>query len=171
MEATSEAPIQTTVFIIDRASYCRARVLDLLSKIWIWVGLGVLASLVGWAVTSQDEPIHSYFAIALFGLPGFVIFALIVLVAKIWSPGNRHLFERPRSFLLTPDQIAFSLGELGEAKYSWKLITRIAKTSNWTFLFQQQLLVVAIPNSCLAPEDLPRFRDLIRSKKQMTKQA
>ena len=119
MDALSETPIRTSIFTIDRASYSRARLIDVGSAISIWVGLGLVADLVGWAMTFGDDPLHGLFGLAMFLFPGLLIFTFLFLLARIWSPKNRHLFERPRSFEFTPDQIAVSMGELGDARYSW----------------------------------------------------
>ena len=119
---------------------------------------------LGSIITDSQDPIHAYAIAGIGFFPLLGILGIATLVYKIWRPKNSHHFERRRAIEISEGQIAVKVKDLVDARYSWQLVTHIRVCAGWTFLYQSQAVILAIPDSVIPAEDLLAFQGLIQRK-------
>ena len=129
----------------------------------------MLLALMALAVVFRNDPTFGNIVLTVV-IVAVVAIASVFLITleRIFKISNLHLFEAMRRFEFTESTIYLNLTGLGESRYGWQLITRIAKPAGWTFLMQSNLLAAAIPDSAFSsPEDLQYFRELVARKAEL----
>ena len=165
MVILEEAPIRTTSFSLDRTTYAKARLADIIGQIGSILALVLLLAVFLCFEKGQDPGLRSI----LFGVLGCSIVLVVaipmIILGRIFKNSSRHLLESIRRFEFTEDAIYVNATDLGESRYSWRLITRISGPKGWTFLMQSSLVAVAVPDSAFSnPQDLKSFHELLERK-------
>ncbi len=157
-----DSPIKTKTFQIERNSYARAKLLEVLKKLGP-VALIIYLVLGATFLLSTSEPVIQEYI--LLGFSTFFCGLILIVIAKLYDSKTEPLYEVERTLEFCDEWIYAEARDAGETRMKWKLITKASRSAGWTFLFQDSITAIAVPDSAfLNDDDLHSFQSLIARK-------
>ena len=164
MFVSEESPIKTKTFRIDRMSYARAKILVALGQVGIMAVFAWLMLVALYFLTFSMPEVHQWATYAVFGTLAFYVSILLIILGRIYHPSIKNLCDLDRTLHFCEDWIFIEARDLAETKAKWAIITKITRSSGWTFLMQGNITAIAIPDSAFSGDDLELFQALIARK-------